>query len=864
MVKPGMSSPPTPSHRKVFVAKIFDILYDIAGLVKMQFFRKDNQKLMNILKWTGISAVTFGFITTLFVSPPNVEITRQYFEFGLDRIILLLFLFTALFNLKGHWGKGLSFLFIFLLFYTPLIYKWQTVDNYSTLGGILPLRDANTYYQGAQNIFHGYPLMGTAAYRPMFTSFLAVIMILVNHNLQSSLILIVALNALVMFLTAREIQEIFKNNFAVALYVVLSYMFYRRFGGTLLTENLGFCLGNLALLFLIHGSVQQKLTTILYGLFLLTTGLNARAGAFLILPVLAVWLGISFRSLHGFWRPFFLGCVAILLGMASNWVLVKSINSSSSSAFSNYSYTLYGIAVGNKGWEQAGTDYPDASTGEIYNLAFQKIKNEPGLFLKGVAGAYSDYFVTSRGAFSFLLLKHDRNDVANLILWGLSFAGLGVAILMRREKYHSIALAFFIGVLLSVGLVPPSDSSMMRAYATTIPMSCYIVVMGVTLPGHWLQKTETSPEFGKAKLATPFVISLFLLSASLLLPIPIRFAGNPLKVDPAVPCDPRKNRVAFTIADGSSITLESKKGYTFVPALEFFRFAGKMINPDQQLTQEEISLILDIGPGTTITIIRMLAEDSNNPIPVSAGFLITKGVPQVGVHTLCIDKPQFQTFYFAPADMPQARTFSSSSAPMIQTILEWVRRAMLWAVFILLLTGFTRTFDFPLNKIPLVALNTAVIGCGILLFLHVSGLVPLAWERNVLDSREFRNRGDFMYAYHTGDENISDTNFRDYPSYLYEDGVLLFQPHESQSLIAEIGRGSYIFKEKFLFFSSSDNTSPETNGRAYMIETPMRVRTRYQIIGFGLALVGLFAHLFYFKPQLPKTAGESSGKISPL
>lgn len=150
----------------------------------------------------------------------------------------------------------------------------------------------------------------------------------------------------------------------------------------------------------------------------------------------------------------------------------------------------------------------------------------------------------------------------------------------------------------------------------------------------------------------------------------------------------------------------------------------------------------------------------------------------------------------------------------------------------------------PAEKFPLGVLSALLVACGLLTLLHISGLVPLAWERRGIEPEKIQHREGFMYAYFTGDNRISDTNYRDYPTYLYEDGVLLYQPHESQSFIAELGRGSYILKEKFLFFSASDNGDPETNDRRYELEYPARVRLRYQWIGLGAGLIGLFLRFF--------------------
>lgn len=816
----------------------------------MQLSLKNNPNLTGILQWTAIAALSLAFIASLFPVPPGVEFTRGYFELGLDRIVFLLLFFTALFHLKGLPGKWLAFMFALALFCIPLLYKWQTADFFSTLGGLLPLRDANSYYQEAQNLIHGFPLVGAATFRPIYTSFLATVMKTAGGNLQAALIVLVAVNALSAFFAAREVQRAVKSSLAAALFLILCYIFYRRFAGTLLTENLGFCLGNLALVLLLRGAAEKKLNLILYGIFLLTTGLNARAGAYFILPVLALWAGVTFRGAMGFWRPLLLGVLVVVIGMAANSALVKFVSASPSVAFSNYSYTLYGIAAGNKGWEQAGIDHPDAGANEVYSLAFRMIRENPAQFAQGVAGAYADYFIASKGAFSFLLMKHDRNDAANIVLWILSLAGLGAAVVDRRRMEFSISIAFFIGIILSVGLVPPVDSTQMRAYAATIPMSGYIVAAGMALPGRFMSKgTNQLPAENEAGISIPVGLSALILASSLILPVLFKLSGHPPAIDAAVSCNPGRDKLGFVIAGGSSITLSAEKGFAYVPDIDMFRFFGKIVHPEQQLTQEEKDMLMAMEPGTTITLVRSVLTGTDAPPPGIGSFLITQGVPQPGVYTWCVDEPQFSVYYSAPAGEYEIEP-SSSLSNSIQSPIRIARQAGMWLVFVFILAAWFDLSKFPARKIPLAALNAALIAAGLLLVLHMTGIAPLVWERRTLETDKMQHREGFMYAYNTGDDRISDTNYRDYPTFLYEDGILLYQPHESQSVIASLGRGSYILKGKFLYFSSTDNSDPETNSREYTLETPARVRFRYQSIVFGAALIGLVLHFFYFIPSL--------------
>lgn len=807
---------------------------------------KENGILWRIIQWGGMLLIPTLVTASILTSPPAIEFARQYYEFGLERVIFLVVVFALLFRWDTGWGKALSFTFALVLFSLSLILKWQIAYYYSVLGGLLPLLDANAYYQGAQSIIHGFSLVGTSSYRPIFTAFLSVIMKALNSNLQETLVTLTILNAVAVYLAAQEVRQSLKSNLAAAIYFVFGYMFFRRFSGTLLTENIGFFFGNMALVFLLQGSVKNKLNFILYGLFLLTTGLNARAGAFLILPSLAIWAGIAFRSDHKPWKSLISALLIIGLGMAANLALVKTINSPTAKAFSNYSFTLYGLASGNKGWEQAIGDHPHASTDEIYVLALQKIRENPLLFIKGVAGAYKDYFESSNGAFSFVLLKSARRNFINLASWTLSITGLLIAIGKRRQKEYSILLSFFAGILFSVGLVPPADSTMMRVYAATIPMSIYIVAAGTSLPKKLLPETHKMADIG-AGAQVPLVISMAVLLTSFILPVIVKHGGYPPQNTLTTACKTDQKAVNFSIADGSSIILNHQNGSVYLPHVEFFRLAGTI--HIQQMEVEERALIMDMEDGTAITITTTLADKSSSTLPASV-FLITKGIPKHGVQSLCIDRIQLDRFYFAaPESVRTSHTpgIPDGILPVSQQVLQ---KAGLWLTFIFAMIWAFEINKFPPGKAPFAVLNMTLAASGILLLLHTSGLVPIAWEKKTISPNQIQHLRDNLYTFSLNNSSISDTTFWDFPSYLYEDGILLAKPHEPLSLIANYGRGGYLFKNQVLSFSTSDNSNPGTNGRQYTIKYPVRIRTRHQILFFVVASIALLIHLFYFKPLL--------------
>jgi hypothetical protein len=822
----------------------------------MRAFIKENPNSINVLKWVGLAIVSIGFVWLLFIAPPNVEVTRQYYEFGLERIIFLLLVFTLLIRMEGMWGKWLTLTFTLLLFSLSLIYKWQTADNFSTVGGLFPVRDAYDYYQGAQTIIYGRDLSGSSTYRPIYTAFLATVMWIANGNLQMVLILLAILNALAIFCVSIEINRILENSLFSAIFLVFGYIFFRRFSGTLLTENLGFLMGNLTLFFLLRGAASQKLNHILFGLFLLTFGLNARAGAYLILPVIVLWAAISFRANHSFWKTFFTGIAVIFIGMAGNWLLAKAIHSPTSAMFSNYSYTLYGLAVGNKGWEQVLVDHPGVSANEIYTLAFNKIKNEPALFIQGIAGAYSDYFVASRGAFSFLLLKRDRNDILNTILWTLSLLGLITAIIKREQKQYSLTLAFFAGIMLSVGLVPPIDSTNMRAFATTIPMSLYIVITSGGLLSEFIFGKSNSLLEKENNVNLNILLSSIILMASFIVPVILRQAGSPPSVETGGNCKSGENETTVVIADGSSMTINSEAQFTYIPTIQSTRFMNKLFSPEQLADGAAIQLMSELPPGSTLTIVRLVSTSHSKFHPKTSGILVTQSIPQLGIQAICVSEPVLGSYYFLPEGTFEAKT--SSISAQFQKNAGLILKFGLWVIFLSVLIKSTRFWKLPSRIIPIAGVNTFLIAAGVLLLLHTTGVFPLAWERQEIDVEKARNPEGFMYVYNIGTDKYSDTKFWDAPAYLYENDVLLVQPHESQSLISEYGRGRYILREKVLFFSSSDNTNPKENQRQYTLEYPLEIRIRYQIIIFSLAILGLLAQFFYFSPILKTISKEAN------
>ncbi len=76
---------------------------------------------------------------------------------------------------------------------------------------------------------------------------------------------------------------------------------------------------------------------------------------------------------------------------------------------------------------------------------------------------------------------------------------------------------------------------------------------------------------------------------------------------------------------------------------------------------------------------------------------------------------------------------------------------------------------------------------------------------------------------------------------IFEDGKALGPPHSSRESIADYGLGRFSHWRNYVYFSSSDNSSPISNARVYTVEYPMILKVRVILVQLMLALVlGVF------------------------
>lgn len=407
-------------------------------------------------------------------------------------IFAALFLATLWICLATPKHGGYSTLLALLgLSVSAIAWIWQTYSTSTFLmGGLLPLSDANFYFQGAQAIFADSPQSTIAdftARRPIFISYLAMLFTFTGNHLPATQLLMACITGGLAWLLLQEINR--THGRLIALVVLGVYAFYAsRFLGMTMTEQLGLPLGTFATLMLWRGYHQKdaRLSGLAVGAF--GVGLVVRAGAYLVLPMLLLW-GVWFYRHQRRAAVSFVAIALLVIGMGFGLdsLIRQTFMPNVEGYGGNYAYSLYGLASGGKGWTYIYVTHPEIFTtlppseinNRIYELAFEQIRNDPQLFIQGMIYSVTAFILLPEvGIFSFFTLYPSGVGVVPLT-YGLFAVTVFSALLKRRDPFWLLILAMLIGLFASALLVPPLDIDDMRVHAVMIPFVAILIALGV-------------------------------------------------------------------------------------------------------------------------------------------------------------------------------------------------------------------------------------------------------------------------------------------------------------------------------------------------------------------------------------------------
>lgn len=552
-----------------------------------------------------VLAVSFFALILLNRSPNILRPLSLHARTGFNAPLLLLFVLLYLsFRLRGGIGRALSLTLTLALFALALAGLWAIGQTQSTvLSGIVPLYDAADYYADALRLQAGESFSDFSARRPLFAGFLSMLLWLTGQNLMAALGLLTLITAVACYLAAREIQSTHGPEAAVFVLIVL-FLFYRHHSGTVMSENLGMPLGALGFALMWRGTAQKRSTLFWAGLFVTTLALNARAGAFFTLPLLILWSGWMFREAgrRFSFRVLLISVAVVFTAFAANLVLVRLLAPPSGVPFANFSYTLYGLASGGQSWYYVFELHPqllelpaDEQSRIIYGMAFDLIRQDPGLLVKGALFNWSMLFSdTWYSAYSFV--GGESRILRNISQWSiLALCMLGLIRWFRKpdDPLTSLVGVSVIGILISVPFLPPTDAYRMRPYAVSMIVFGLLPALGLlfgmeSLKLPFLHRANQDD----AKPGALLVFTSLLVSAGLLGPIVVNGLGRPPQFG-QVSCGPGLDLISIRFDPGThfNILREREPGLDWLPDFHIGRFrqnAHSLPDPNMITWAEEL------------------------------------------------------------------------------------------------------------------------------------------------------------------------------------------------------------------------------------------------------------------------------------
>lgn len=423
-------------------------------------------------------------------------------------------------------------------FTLPVFEYWITATSHpNALAGFLPWADATEYFFCSQTFLLNLPGPDHCGKRPFYLAFFSDILWLTGNRMQLALLLQAVLVGLACLVLVRELRRDLPAQCAIAAFAVC-YLYIAAFGaGLVMTENVGVLLGVLAMAVFWRVGDKPDFVLLFVGASLLAAAVTVRPGPLFVLPALLCWYFFNGREPLR-WRALgsFLLLGAILVGFSLSTVPSMVAGKSLGTTHSNFSYSLYGLVVGGKGWKQVTIDHPEIfsaglsakeQTDRVYAAALDSLKSKPHLlvvgYTKGVLVYFDDLF---RYAKEFKPLHVPLRFICLLLPWAL---GLWYAIRNYRNPRFAMLLWLQAGVVASSPFIAIDGYN--RVFASTTGLDAVFVALGLLVLTNyftklgpvWAVEREASmPE--QAQLTLLVVVGATAMLLPVLMPIVYRTA----------------------------------------------------------------------------------------------------------------------------------------------------------------------------------------------------------------------------------------------------------------------------------------------------------------------------------------------------
>jgi hypothetical protein len=381
-------------------------------------------------------------------------------------------------------------------FALPVLEYWYSARSHpNALAGFLPWADATEYFHCSETFLQRIPSADHCGKRSYYIAFFTDLLWLTGNRLQPALLLQALALGSAALLFCRSLTRNLSSPSILAAYAVLYVFASALCSGLIMSENIGFLLGVLAMALLWRCADTPRPLAFLFGIALLASALSVRPGAMFVLPALLGW--------------YFFYCeetiqkrlITIALGIAVAMIAIGFTSAPTliaggtlGSTHSNLSYSLYGLVAGGKGWLHVTFEHPEifnrgdsgrVVTDRIYEAAIESILIRPHLFvlgyIKGIAHYIYDLF---RFTTDFKPLRF-----ALLLLW---IPGIWMALKQWRQPRSALLLFLQTGLIVSAPFIAIDGQN--RVFAGTVAVDALFVALGLMwVSKRFISRTREEP-----------------------------------------------------------------------------------------------------------------------------------------------------------------------------------------------------------------------------------------------------------------------------------------------------------------------------------------------------------------------------------
>jgi len=422
---------------------------------------------------------------------------------------------------------------------------WAAAKTHpNAIAGLIPWNDASGYLSCGREVISGAAINPFCGMRPYYVAEFAALLALSGGNLQVTILLQAAILGGVTGWFSYKISRYMGVVAGLIVYAAL-LIFSIEFTFPVLTENAGLLLGLLAFGILLQRPAAIPPLQFLMVLLLLTLALNARAGAFLVLPALLLWS--AFLS-QGDARQRMMRTLGGLCGVIGAFALIAAltqiVGGTEARAHSNFAYTLYALGVNKMTYLQIYFDHPEIvnapdMTKAMFDLFWENLKSRPELLVLGYLQGGARWVL---GWFEFVPVFHLR-----AIFFVFAFIGLWSCLRAWREEREQLLLILYFAIAVSAPFLFPYGGS--RILAATFPVDAVLVGCGVA----YVLRRPIDPVGAYSNLRwSTGVATLIALAPLLAVPL-IRAAPVLAPIDAETTCPPGQQEFTADLTKESAV-----------------------------------------------------------------------------------------------------------------------------------------------------------------------------------------------------------------------------------------------------------------------------------------------------------------------